>query len=256
MRVARLCKRQGLFGVACQKYTQLGKKAKAMKCLVKQGDVASIITFANTARDAQVYVLAANYLQTTNWHTDQKTMQTIMGFYKKAKAHENLAAFFETCAQVEIDEYREYEKALGAMNEAINAIKLSPNAVKSGRQQQLEYRMKLISDFVRARTLVQTNPEEMVKICNFIVDSPDAESALRVGDVIAQLVEYYYEVKDTKRAFDCLQKMAGRGIRLNPYLDQSIIDNIYAAAGVASPSAMGPAQEGIAEEIGEEIDEN
>ena len=45
-------------------------------------------------------------------------MKTIISFYSKAKAYESLATFYDACAQVEIDEYRDYEKALGAMKEA------------------------------------------------------------------------------------------------------------------------------------------
>ncbi len=256
MRVAKLCKRQGQFAIACQKYTQIGQKAKAMKCLVKQGDVAAIVAYANTARVPEVYVLAGNYLQNTNWHANPQTMKTIITLYNKAKAFENLAAFFEACAQMEIDEFREYDKALTAMNEAVNAIKKVPSAEKSGRRGQLEQRMKLISDFVRARSLIQSNPEEMIKICNFIIESPDAESAVRVGDVIAQLVELFYANKDAKRAFEYIQKMIARKIRINPYLDQELIDNVYVAVGMPPPSAAAAGQEGATEEIGEDINEN
>lgn len=45
-------------------------------------------------------------------------MKTIISFYQRAKAFESLANFYDACAQVEIDEYRDYEKALGAMKEA------------------------------------------------------------------------------------------------------------------------------------------
>ena len=36
-------------------------------------------------------------------------MKTIISFYQKAKAFESLANFYDACAQVEIDEYRDYE---------------------------------------------------------------------------------------------------------------------------------------------------
>ena len=257
-RIAKLCKQQGLFGVACQKYTQIGNKAKAMKCLIKQGNLQAIIGYANTAREPQVYILAANYLQNTNLHNnDIKIMSMIVAFYKKAKAYENLATFYENQAQNEIDEYREYEKALGAMTEAIKAIQKAPNAIKTGRQKQLEYRIKLISEFVKAQQLGAKggNPEEMLKIYNSIIDSPDAENAIRVGDAIAQIIEYYFRVKDYKTAYEYLQKMISRGIKVNPYLDQSIINTIYNGLGIAQPSDT-EGQEGVGEEIGEEIGQN
>ena len=37
-------------------------------------------------------------------------MKTIVTFYTKAKAFDSLAGFYEACAQVEIDEYQNYEK--------------------------------------------------------------------------------------------------------------------------------------------------
>lgn len=49
-------------------------------------------------------------------------MKTIISFYSKAKSFESLANFYDACAQVEIDEYRDYEKALGAMREAMRQL--------------------------------------------------------------------------------------------------------------------------------------
>eukprot|EP00397_Hematodinium_sp_SG-2012_P002167 GEMP01002173.1.p1 GENE.GEMP01002173.1~~GEMP01002173.1.p1 ORF type:complete len:1212 (+),score=290.70 GEMP01002173.1:310-3945(+) len=63
LKVAKLCKHQGLFQLACKKYTQAGDKVKAMKSLLKCGDTEKIIFFAGTARQQEIYVLAANYLQ-------------------------------------------------------------------------------------------------------------------------------------------------------------------------------------------------
>ena len=57
---------------------------------------------------------------------DAKTKNIVqfkLNFYTQAKAFEQLAGFFESCAQVEIDEYRDYEKAKGALNEALKHLK-------------------------------------------------------------------------------------------------------------------------------------
>jgi intraflagellar transport protein 140 len=35
-------------------------------------------------------------------------MKHIITFYNKAKAYDHLAGFFDACASVEIDEYRDY----------------------------------------------------------------------------------------------------------------------------------------------------
>jgi intraflagellar transport protein 140 len=57
-------------------------------------------------------------------------MKTIISFYSKAKSFESLANFYDACAQVEIDEYRDYEKALGAMKEAMRQLEKSGAANK------------------------------------------------------------------------------------------------------------------------------
>jgi intraflagellar transport protein 140 len=118
IRLAKMVKRQGNFKLGAKIYTMANEKIKGIKCLLKSADVKAVIGFATTARDSQVYVLAGNFLQNQNWHNDPEIMKTIISFYSKAKAYESLATFYDACAQVEIDEYRDYEKALGAMKEA------------------------------------------------------------------------------------------------------------------------------------------
>jgi len=114
-RIAKCCKRQGQYHLACKKYTQAGDKLKAMKVLIKSGDTERITFFAGVSRQREIYIMAANYLQTLDWHNDQDIMKNIIQFYTKARAPESLASFYEACAQIEIDEFRSYEKALGAL---------------------------------------------------------------------------------------------------------------------------------------------
>lgn len=83
-----------------------------MKALLRSGDTEKIVFFAGVSRQKEIYMMAANYLQTLDWHSDPEIMKNIINFYSKAQAQESLAAFYETCAQIEIDEYRDYEKAL------------------------------------------------------------------------------------------------------------------------------------------------
>ena len=41
-------------------------------------------------------------------------MKSIISFYTRAKAYDRLAGFYETCAGLEIDEYKDYKKAIMA----------------------------------------------------------------------------------------------------------------------------------------------
>jgi intraflagellar transport protein 140 len=56
--------------------------------------------------------MAANYLQTMDWHNSPDLMKNIVTFYSKAGAYTSLASFYQACAQLEVDEYKDYDKAL------------------------------------------------------------------------------------------------------------------------------------------------
>lgn len=129
-RIAKLCKRQGGSQLACKLYTKLGEKLKAFKCLLRLGDVDKVKLYANTAKNAQIYVLAANFMQNSDWHTNAEYMKSIILFYTKAKAWDSLASFFDACATFEIDEYRDYDKALVAMKETMKYQMKSTNPNK------------------------------------------------------------------------------------------------------------------------------
>lgn len=71
-----------------------------MKSLLKSGDTERIVYFANVCRQRDIYVLAANYLQSLDWRKDSEIMKNIIMFYTKAKANVLLATFYDSCAQV------------------------------------------------------------------------------------------------------------------------------------------------------------
>lgn len=90
-----------------------------MKALLKSGDTEKIVFFVNVSRQKEIYMMGANYLQTLDWHNDPDIMKNIIAFYTKAKATDSLASFYEACAQIEIDEYRDYDKALQVERSAL-----------------------------------------------------------------------------------------------------------------------------------------
>jgi intraflagellar transport protein 140 len=54
--------------------------------------------------------MAANFLQTKDWRRDAEILDKIISFYGKARAYDTLAAFYDACAQAEVDEFKNYEK--------------------------------------------------------------------------------------------------------------------------------------------------
>ena len=98
--LARALKKQGSHILASKKYTQAGDRIRAMKCLVRGGDTKAVIQFASISRSGEIYKLAANYLQQMNWRESVDIMRAIIAFYTKAKSFEQLAGFYDSCAQV------------------------------------------------------------------------------------------------------------------------------------------------------------
>ena len=75
---------------------------QGMKALLKSGDMEKIVFFATVSRKKEVYVMAANYLQSLNWQRDADIMKNIITFYTKGRALESLAGFYDACAQVHV----------------------------------------------------------------------------------------------------------------------------------------------------------
>ena len=72
-----------------------------MKALLKSGDTERIVFFANISRQKEIYIMAANYLQSLDWRKNPDVMKNIIAFYVKGKSPELLAGFYMACAQVD-----------------------------------------------------------------------------------------------------------------------------------------------------------
>ncbi len=121
--LAKLCCEQQLYQLAAKKYTQCGDKINAIKCLIQANDTNRVIYYASKTKNNNTNILAANYLQSLNWHLNPKYTKSILQFYNTAKAYKQLAFFYDACAQIEIDEYRDYDKALRVLKQALKQIK-------------------------------------------------------------------------------------------------------------------------------------
>ncbi|KAJ9518877.1 hypothetical protein QJQ45_026278, partial [Haematococcus lacustris] len=269
-RIAKVAKRQANWQLAAKKYTQAGDKVKAMKALLRSGDTEKIVFFTGVSRQKEIYLMAANYLQTLDWHADPDIMKNIISFYTKAQARlhltqepwphlhvaaellaplaiawpatlamDSLAAFYEACAQIEIDEYRDYEKALQAMREAVKYLAKSKSEDKDLRLQQVQQRIATAEKYVAARGLISTQPQQALALCSALLESmpsggegQDMESGIRVGDVFALMIEYWYEARNALEAYKLIEQMRSRAIILSPYLDQRMVDDVYKTLGV------------------------
>jgi intraflagellar transport protein 140 len=237
IKIGDACIERGHYSLASKVYTQGGDRLNAIKALLKQGDTDKIITYANTTKNREIYIIAANYLQTLNWKSNSEYLKLIIHFYTKAKAKDFLFRFYESYAESEIDELRE-------------ALKYSEKETPSTIN--IREKLSLIDRFVNARQLAVENLPEMIKICQELVQDPDVDKALRPGDIFGSMVEAYYANKDFENAFILLSKMERMIPNLEYFLDKSIIQAIKRANGIDNKVERN--EEEIEEEIIEEIE--
>lgn len=115
VQLGELLHAQGDYHTAAKKFTQAGERRRAMRALLKSGDTEKIVFFAGVSREREVYVMAANYLQSLRWRGQPKVYRDIVAFYERAQAYEELANFHVTCAEAHIGEQRAYVEALAAL---------------------------------------------------------------------------------------------------------------------------------------------
>ena len=53
------------------------------------------------------------------------------------------------------------------------------------------------------------------------------ETAIRVGDVYALMVEWFYSQNTMEQAYTLIEQMRSRSIILSPYLDHEMVHAIY-----------------------------
>ena len=145
-----------------------------------------------------------------------------------------MSTFYDACAQVEIDEYRNYEKALGALKEAGKYMAKSKQPLKESKILQIKKKISIVEQYLSAKKLLPSNTDEALAICKDLLDRNDIEDAIRAGDVFATLVEFFYEQRRAQNAFELIEKMRQRRIPLFYFLDKKVVLAIYKAVGVTA----------------------
>ena len=100
-------------------------------------------------------------------------------------------------------------------------------------------------------------------ICENILDEPQLDLAIRVGDCLAMLVEHFHHTGNMKLAYQYMLDMKERGILLDPYIDAEVLEDVHQALGIplttrdgrdAGPRAVADGDEDE-DDIGEDIEE-
>ncbi|GAB0089345.1 intraflagellar transport protein 140 homolog [Sergentomyia squamirostris] len=209
IKLGELLQQQGDYHTATKKFTQAGDKVRAMKSLLKSGDTEKIIFFASMSRQKEVYIMAANYLQALNWQNDPKVLKNIVTFYSKGQAFDLLANFYVTCAQVEIDEYRDYEKALKALMEANRCLSKVQNAKRSVDQLELTIgECRRVLELQEAMSRGEN--QAVIAGCRNILAHSVEKPPVRHADILALLVEAYATSRLFAEALNTIKDLSNR----------------------------------------------
>ncbi|XP_075159141.1 intraflagellar transport protein rempA [Haematobia irritans] len=225
--LGELLQQQGDYHTATKKFTQAGDKVRGMKSLLKSGNTEKIIFFANMARQHDVYIMAANYLQALNWQDDPNILKHIVTFYSKGQAYDSLANFYAICAQIEIDEYHNYEKALKAMQEALECLgKLGGHSQQAiANLQRTMADVKSILDIQNA--LLSGDNQLAISGCRNMLIKPEMPP-IRQSDIIAMLVRALTYTKQYNEAAKALKELSLRdpGWCSSGVLEKSLVQRI------------------------------
>ncbi|KAL3690969.1 hypothetical protein R1sor_004620 [Riccia sorocarpa] len=170
---------------------------------------------------ADVFNAQGSYHLACKKYTQAGDRLMAMKLYSKAGDMDALASFYESCAQIEIDEYRDYKKALGAMTEALKYLTNSKSPDKDQKIQSVTSRIAEVEQFVQA--------------------------SVRIGDLYALLIEFYFSQGSMEQAYQVVEKMRARKIQLGLFIDQNMLLSIYQALGFDATD------EDLADTVGEEI---
>lgn len=226
---------QGAYAGAAKKYLDAGNKIKSMRALIHSGDVERITIFANVARNREVYLLAADYLKTLDWKKYPDALQNIMNFYKRARAYDKLAQFYDMCAQIEIEEYRDYNKALEALMEAYKILRDNGGNTftKDETLQELEQKCRNIKRFIDARDRYANDPEEGARELAGLVRDPKIFLGVNPGDIYGILIEHLGKQQKFKQAgmlLDELQEHVSERY-FSHFINPNLLAVIYESTG-------------------------
>lgn len=230
IQLGEILQEQGEYHTATKKFTQAGDKIRAMKSLLKSGDTEKIVFFAGMSRQKEIYVMAANYLQSQDWQNDQKILKNIITFYTKGQANELLANFYTVCAQTEIDEFRDYDKALKALQEAskvIMKISQTHNALD-----KLQQSVVAIKRFIELQDMAERREFNSVLIgCKNLLSKD--QPPLRQGDVLGLIIEAQIATRQYQDAMISIRELTAKepGWASREVLDKSAVEKLSKETG-------------------------
>jgi intraflagellar transport protein 140 len=239
-KLAEVCYRQGNYHLATKKWTQAGNRLQAMKALLKSGDTEKIIFFANVSRERDLYIIAANYLQTLDWRSDAEVMRHVILFYQKGKAYDLLGWFYQACASVEIDEYQNYEKAAGALRESIKYLeRAEPTPDVRSKMAIASRQAELVARFLSYQKLYETKPGDAMEGLRSLLSVENINEHVRKGDIYGLMVEHYVKTQNFRSAQQTMDELRSSipNVNLAYYVSPEALRSLEKALGISFQAA-------------------
>ncbi|KAF4520566.1 hypothetical protein B566_EDAN011119 [Ephemera danica] len=209
VKMAECAQSQSNYHLAAKKFTQAGDKVRAMKALLKSGDTEKIVFFTNVSRQKDIYVMAANYLQSLDWRNSPDVMKNIIAFYSKGRALDLLAAFYASrCLARSMATYKDGDTTLGEQQRTAEG---------------LARRLSLVKRYVELCRLLDKETDTAIAQCREFLQVPDLEESVRRGDVFAMMVAHHLRHKNLKAAAQVLDEMRATGTNPSYYIDVALL---------------------------------
>lgn len=256
-RFASLCEQQGEFAIAASLYVKLKDHVASMKALIRSGDTSKVVKFANLIKKKETYILAANYLATFKPREGQQVFDTIVTLYSKAKAPDKLSRFYQASAQVEIEDYQDYEKGLELVKKARDIIEKIENLKNKDQLMSLmNNKIDRIEKYLAAINSIKSEPKRGLQLCVELLKSKDIENYLRTDDIYIVMVQCYVAQGNYKKAHKILEDLKNSGTDITWYMDVAAIQKIYKEVGETFDTSEIQKNEDEYEEVDDEIVED
>ncbi|CBY35545.1 unnamed protein product [Oikopleura dioica] len=236
---AQHCYDKTQFADAAKLFQHAGLRQEAMKCLARLGDVKKMVEFAQLARDPSLFILAGNYLRSTNaWQEDPAILKAIVTFYRKARKLDLMTTFFIECAQHQIDSASDYDQALGLLQQAVKQLQSSKadtsEQINILREKAIDY--KKFTDVVKA---MKSSPSDGIDMVSALMrEVHEGNSCVRMADLAAFCVKFHASTNPTKATeyLKLIQKDSDRHV--TEFVDAETIKKLKASIAASRAAAQ------------------
>ena len=124
----------------------------------------------------------------------------------KGKGPKTAFGFYEACAQLEIDEYQNYDKAFGALTEAYHCLDKVRDQI---RLDALKKNIEYIKEYVDIQPYNENSTVAAIDRCKEFLNSGSL-IMVRKGDVYGFIIEHFSSNNQIKPAYAMMKDMKAK----------------------------------------------